>query len=143
MSTTATFDKLGNIYPEAIVDGILEAIRFTWPQDDDDCEGEYERAQDAQLSDAAEATVQEYVDRFVEMLKAIESPNKLVIERTEGWDTSDCLGNDIWFTTQGHGVGFWEGSDRWTGHWRECNEHCETHKLGEAYLGDDGFIHLA
>lgn len=137
------FDKLANIVPEAIVDGILAAIKFTWPEDDDDCEGEYDRAQEALLSPAAEATIRSYVDRFVEMLKAVESPDELVIERNSyRWEASDCLGNDIWYTTQGHGVGFWEGDDRWVGHWKECDDFCKANRLGNGYLGDDGLIHL-
>lgn len=137
------FDKLANIVPEAIVNGILEAIKFTWLEDGDDCEGEYDRAQGARLSPAAETTVRSYVDRFVEMLRAIEADNYLVIVRNSyHWDTSGCLGNDIWYNTQNHGVGFWEGDDRWIGHWKECDDFCETNRLSEAYLGDDGFIHL-
>lgn len=137
------FDKLSNIYPEAIVDGIVEVIKFTWPEDDEENEGEYDRAQEAELSPAAEATIRSYVDRFIEMLKAIEAPDELVIERNSvQWDTSGCLGNDIWYTTQGHGVGFWEGENRWIGHWKECDDFCKTNRLGNEYLGEDGLIYL-
>lgn len=143
-SLEVSFDKLSNIIPEAIVDGILGAIQYTWPEDDEESEGEYDRAQEAALSPPAEAVIRSYVDRFVEMLKAIEAPDELVIERNSGqWDTSGCLGNDIWYTTQGHGVGFWEGADRWTGRWRECDQFCKVNHLNEPYLGDDNLIHLS
>jgi hypothetical protein len=138
-----SFDKVGNIYPEAIVSGVLAAIQFTWPEDDEDNEGEYDRAQDAELSPDAEAFLRSYVDRFVEMLKAIDSPDELVIDRnSHRWDTSECLGNDLWYTTQGHGVGFWGGEYRWLGHWKECDEFCKANRIPEAYLSDDGFIQL-
>jgi hypothetical protein len=142
-SNAEPFDKVGNIYPETIVSGILGAIQFTWPEDDDDSEGEYDRAQNAELSPAAEAFIRSYVGRFVEMLEAIDSPDELVIDRnSDRWGTSDCLGNDLWYTTQGYGVGFWEGEYRWLGHWKECDEFCKANRIPEAYLGDDGFIHL-
>jgi hypothetical protein len=133
--------KFSNFDRDSIVRGTVQAIQFTWPEDDDDAT-EYSCAQVAQLSDEAEKVLRGYVDKFLAMLEGVETPpNQPPICRAGGWDISESLGHDIWFTTQGHGVGFWD-KGRWIGAWRECNEFCEQNPLSEAFLGEDGLIHL-
>ena len=48
-------------------------------------------------------------------------------------------GHDLWFTTVGHGVGYWEQSDPAS---RRLDEAAKAlHNEGILYAGDDGLLH--
>jgi hypothetical protein len=115
----------------AILNGILAAIEFT------DFGPDSDYSYMPNVADCTTAYLDAYIDGFTAMLDTTDG-----IERTTG-DTDSCLGHDIWYTTQGHGVGFWEGDDRWTGAWVECNAYCKAKSLGDAYVGDDGLLYIS
>jgi hypothetical protein len=115
----------------AILNGILEAIEFT----DFGPDSEY-----SYMPNVAACTIA-YLDAYIDDFKAMLDTTD-GIERTAG-DTARCTGHDIWYTTQGHGVGFWEGVDRWTGAWAECDAYCKANRLADAYVGDDGGVYIS
>lgn len=50
-------------------------------------------------------------------------------------------GHDLWFTTNGHGVGYWENSDEAS---QALDEACKAfgHRYSDGLeQGDDGFLH--
>ena len=63
---------------------------------------------------------------------------------SQGHDVWECLGHDLWLTSAGHGVGFW---DRGLGELGErltaaCS-YVRPYAHREIYLGDDDLIYLA
>ncbi len=65
----------------------------------------------------------------------------LFVERYRSdWDLWECLGHDLWLTSAGHGVGFW---DRGLGELGDrLTKACGQYKK-DAYLGDDCFVYLS
>ena len=54
-----------------------------------------------------------------------------------------CIGHDLWLTSQGHGVGFW---DRGLGELGEkLTEACQVRPYAyrDAYIGEDSLIYLS
>ncbi len=53
-------------------------------------------------------------------------------------------GHDFWLTRNGHGVGFWEGSDRgWPGETgKTLDTACKACGECNLYLGDDGKLYI-
>jgi hypothetical protein len=117
--------KLQDALIVAIEDGIIEAIDFT---DSEELEG-------SDFSPEALVKIRNYATAFV---AAFDGQS---IERLSNYNTANCMGNDVWFTTQGHGVGFWE-TDRYVGASDWCDQYCKAHRLGEAYKGDDNLVYL-
>lgn len=55
-------------------------------------------------------------------------------------DLWECLGHDLWLTSAGHGVGFWDrGLDDLGDRLTKACEHLKK----DAYLGDDKLVYLA
>ena len=62
---------------------------------------------------------------------------------SQGHDVWECLGHDLWLTSQGHGVGFWdrgleELNERLT---QACQQKPYTDKC--TYMGDDQLVYLS
>ena len=56
------------------------------------------------------------------------------------YDLWECLGHDLWLTSVGHGVGFW---DRGLGELgNRLTEACKPH-IKDVYLGDDELVYLS
>lgn len=69
-------------------------------------------------------------------LKFVEKANILLVR--SGLSYSDVAHN-YWFTSQGHGVGFWDLGLGKTGD--ELTELCEQFSPNGLYVGDDGLIY--
>ena len=110
---------------DPVADGIIEAIVFT---------GEELSGRD--FSPEALAAIKQYALDFIVALGAKH------VKRIADYDTLTCLGNDIWYTTQGCGTGFWEGASRYDGAHEWADQYCKSNLLGEAYSLDDGLIYL-
>lgn len=114
---------------DGIIDGIKEAIAFT----DSDELGDFDG-----FADETEIKLATWVSKFL-----LTNGDRLIPQRNSRHSTPGCIGNDVWYTTQGHGCGFWE-TDRYTDEsWASwANTYCKAHRLGDAYKGDDGLIYL-
>jgi hypothetical protein len=115
----------------AILNGIFDAIEFT------DFGPDRDYSYMPNVADCTIAYLDAYINGLTAMLETTDG-----IERKDGYDTDESLGQDIWLTTQGHGAGFFDGTPRWTGAWRECDDYCTTHRLGDAYVGNDGLLYI-
>ena len=77
------------------LDGYLEALAFTDQQADDECAG-------CELSPELLASAADDCERFQQLAS-------ILLERAyaAGYG-ADQAGRDLWFTRNGHGVGFWD-----------------------------------
>jgi len=112
--------------PEAIVDGYLECLHFM--NDEQDFKG---------LSESLENQVRYLCERFY-----LGVSNRLNDDLEDLYYTHELeqIGRDLYYTTQGHGVGFWE--DDYPGS-EEMNEWVEkfASNRDSEYVGDDGLLY--
>ena len=111
-----------------ILNGLYEAIWFT--NDDDLGETVWQE----QVSAEAALKISNIVDEFITKAGDL-IPQAL---DKEGYDI-ERVGNDLWFTMNGHGVGFWDRGFGDVG--QELTNICD--EIGElnVYVGDDGLIY--
>lgn len=92
-----------------------------------------------ELSDEANTKAYQICFKFVfENLKDCQ----LFIEQYQpkyGCNVYECLGHDLWLTSAGHGVGFW---DRDLGELGDRLTEASQKFAIECYLGDDNLIYL-
>jgi hypothetical protein len=123
-----------------IVQGIKETVLFTWTEDSEEHEGEYDTAQKGNWAEETTIRFQAYAADFYQMISKLNEWPEYIGGRQDGYTDWECMGGDIWYTTQGHGVGFWE-NDRWSFGGASMDEYCKANSLEECYLGDDGLIY--
>jgi hypothetical protein len=110
--------------PEQILPGYLEAC--AWAESGDEGCSLGENAPD--FSEPAKAYALERCGSFLH-----DNPD------VEGLDPEQ-VGHDLWLTSQGHGVGFWDRGLGERGHRLTKRAKLES---TDAYVGDDGLIHLS
>lgn len=127
---TLSFDALDHF-----TQGYLEALFFTSNGPE---EGQL---RDSGFSDLSE----EALEACVVVCKTFQADNAELLALAYARDDYDetQAGRDLWFTRNGHGVGFWDRDQLDAeGLGDRLSEPCR--KLGnvDAYLGDDGKIYL-
>jgi hypothetical protein len=62
---------------------------------------------------------------------------------SQDYDVWECLGHDLWLTSAGHGVGFWDRGLDELG--ERLTEACQQKPYVDkcAYIGDDSLIYLS
>lgn len=111
-----------------IFKGYIEAMFFTEDELLNDVD-EYK------LSPEFVTKVQKLVDNFVTQADDL-IPQAL--EKNEDYNLQR-VGNDLWFTTQGHGVGFWDRDLEDVGD--KLTEICEKIGKHDVCIGDDNLIY--
>lgn len=61
-----------------------------------------------------------------------------------GDNTADSMMHDLWFTRNGHGVGFWDRPEKWGEENAKILTRC-AECVGElwTYVGDDGLVYFS
>ena len=113
-----------------ILKGFFEAIFFT------DGEELGENVSKESFSAEAALKIANIVDEFI--AKAVDLIPQAQALDNEGYDLGR-IGNDLWFTMNGHGVGFWDRGFGDVG--QALTDICD--EIGElsVYIGDDGLIY--
>lgn len=119
-----------------VVDGYIEAMLFSSNDESDESGGaplDQNYGPD-DLSPQARATARATCAAFVKRNRAAIEKFKQITGRGD-----DAVGHDLWFTRNGHGVGFW---DRGAGAVGEKLSKA-ANKMGgvDPYVGDDGQIY--
>lgn len=127
----ATFNRL-----DAFTQGYIEAAFFTETGTGDDAERDLEHATIAELAPDALATI-------VADCAAWQAANAALLEEAyaRGY-TPEQAGQDLWYTSNGHGVGFWDRAALDAG--SLGNRLSDACRGGESHLyrGDDGLVHI-
>jgi len=119
---------------DSIVAGYLECAEFTMDE-------ELQALADVEWSDNAESIAAERVAQFL----AVVGESHIAAYREQytpshGYDIEQCLGHDIWYTSNGHGVGFW---DRGLGDLGErLTTASKAIRSHDVYAGDEGLLYL-
>lgn len=118
-----------NINHQTIADGYLEALRFT------ECHSDNPEMQGGDFS----PELIEHADR--EARAIIDAFGLSLLKGTAAG--GEQIGHDLWFTRNGHGVGFWDREDIYG---PITAEHLTLYAqaCGEVwpYVGDDGLIYI-
>lgn len=133
LNTAAVRERIFRDMPRSsrdMVSGYLEAALFTSTPEDDP-EGVWDDITIYTLSVEDLIAVRDMIDKFYdEYLDIITSAESSYTQ----------IGHDIWYTRNGHGVGFWD-----RGHTKDVEEKltASAEALGEAHIcvGDDGLLH--
>jgi hypothetical protein len=111
--------------------GFIEAMEFT------DCSAyNGDECADKPFSPNLTTAIGQYCGRFI-----VEHNDQLDGLSDE---TLQRIGNDLWFTQAGHGVGFWERDRRAMYGVEQANEWDEwskANRFGDIYLGDNGMVY--
>jgi hypothetical protein len=132
---------------DAFTKGYIEAMFFTNTGSGDDEELEH-----ATVADLAPETLEKIKADCAKFLGYCDGPalagapwsNRDKIERC-GLKSASCdlahAGRDFWFTSNGHGVGFWDGN--WPKPYAsELDKAARSFRGVDPYRGDDGLIYL-
>lgn len=117
-----------------IYEGMVEALVFT------DCHDDTEGyTDDATLSDELLNKLKAYAEKFV----AAEGVDDLVEDFcTEEDQDYARVGNLLWYSSQGHGVGFFDYSGEAAQKINALFNDWRTWQLDSPYIGDDGQMHI-
>lgn len=116
------------------VQGFVEAMFFTLTGSSDD--GDLEQATVAQLAPETRERIGEMCNRFQRINR------DLLDQAIEVGHDCTMSGRDFWYTSQGHGAGFWDGDlpkDLGELLTRAAKNAGHT---GDLYRGDDGLLYL-
>lgn len=127
---------------DAFTQGYIEALFFTWPEDEGDFIGGITSPAFGDLAPEALASIIADCREFQD-----GDAFKAFADWRAGCDgdeaTDDQAGRDFWFTRCGHGVGFW---DRPVTFYGACMDALDkaAQEAGnvDAYLGDDGRVYV-
>jgi hypothetical protein len=112
--------------------GFVEAMFFTSTGPDDE-------VQDANVNELSDCSLA----KIKAICAAFEATNgyKSYVSDDEYQGDDETTGRDLWYTSQGHGCGFWDG-DYTAPHEDALAEAAKD--VGEKYLyrGDDGLLYL-
>ncbi len=131
---------------DAVLRGYIDAMLFSSNDESDDSGGEpLDRKYSS--SDIASDSKRKMRGDVVKFLRANKKAISEYVEHREHNSNEgsvwEYLGHDLWFTQNGHGVGFW---DRDYGGRDDIGERLTNacKKLGERYpyVGDDGKVHI-
>lgn len=141
-----------------IVTGYIEAM--LWAETDDNEEPLDRNYGPDDIAPETMQNIREVCSRFYAMVKDLDySPVRRGSAGSDGYTDEEALGHDLWLTSRGHGVGFWEYGD-WTVEGEEiggednplCQAAYKAHRpdgpphlnsCGDSpYVGDDGLIYL-
>jgi hypothetical protein len=120
--------------------GFVEAMFFTSTGPD----AEIEDANVNELADCALVWIKKVCAEFEASpwFKLYDADDTIENKR----DT-ESVGNDLWFSSQGHGCGFWEGASRgYPGHYQNTLDASARKACREGvylYRGDDGVLYLS
>ena len=113
--------------------GYIEAAFFT------ECHCDNPDLESATFDDLAPETLANMASdcaRFESMIENAPWPEEFDLDYEK-------LGRDLWFTRNGHGVGFWE-SDRWPeAAGAVCTAAAKALGTSDLYRGDDGRVYVS
>lgn len=134
------FNEMISSNLELIVSGYLQAMLWSTGDIHPETGEQLESLEEFDLAPETEATATQICLNFY--LQNIEDC-RLFSEQYEppyGENVWDCLGHDLWLTSAGHGVGFW---DRDLDELGDILTGASKKFACECYLGDDLLVYLS
>lgn len=124
---------------QSMTSGYLEAMQWAETDDAGDSLDCYQLA--GETRDKAQVVCTAFYDKhYIDLGAFADLHENGTRSQHDAWE---CAGHDLWLTTRGHGVGFWDRKmgrvgDRLAADcgWRG------TFKERDAYVGDDGLVYL-
>lgn len=119
---------------DAFTQGYIEAMFFTWPEDEGDYIGGITSPGFADLA-------RETLARIIADCDSFQQQEAANLSAAYGVDyDATQAGRDFWFTRGGHGVGFWDSGLGDLGD--KLSHAARDYGNLDAYLGDDGHVYL-